>query len=300
MSLQSPGTIYSFAGRMYRAWCVWDNVLPYAVTHNFPQPPGTPPGIPIPAPQMIALRRKQLMVRAIRNATAFMPNLNVVAYPQPAGQTGEFDYQTWSLRVDPNLWNNMNLAFPDFVELCCTLYHEARHAEQFYRIAQGLACGRLQFRRGGPTAAQLGNMHANPGATGGGVQARIALFNRLHNVNNQVITPGYLAQRSFLPLHVATAAMQNAIAEFDAYLQVARPTWFRKATILAEVNEWYSAFYTTYHNHFTHYDQPQEHDAHSIETPVRNAMRALIGVQPRVAGAGRTRADNDFNHLPTA
>jgi hypothetical protein len=54
------------------------------------------------------------------------------------GHAGEFFPNDWLINVDSELLNNNNNALPDDIaeELAVTLYHEIRHSEQHFRIAQ--------------------------------------------------------------------------------------------------------------------------------------------------------------------
>jgi hypothetical protein len=53
-----------------------------------------------------------------------------------SGHAGEFFNENWLIRVDSKLLKN-NVLFPENAEeLAVTLYHEIRHSEQYFRIAQ--------------------------------------------------------------------------------------------------------------------------------------------------------------------
>lgn len=49
---------------------------------------------------------------------------------------GTFDFQAWKISLNQNLINAPILSNKDTLELAKTIYHEARHGEQSYRIAQ--------------------------------------------------------------------------------------------------------------------------------------------------------------------
>jgi hypothetical protein len=50
---------------------------------------------------------------------------------------GEFSYKNWLIKVSSKSLNNSNVLSPEVAEeLALTLYHEIRHSEQFFRIAQ--------------------------------------------------------------------------------------------------------------------------------------------------------------------
>jgi hypothetical protein len=60
---------------------------------------------------------------------------------------GEFSPSKWLINVNSKLLNSSNVLFPEVAEeLALTLYHEMRHSEQFFRIAQKEA---LKFNNNG-------------------------------------------------------------------------------------------------------------------------------------------------------
>lgn len=57
---------------------------------------------------------------------------------------GSFSWGSWTITVGNKPFKK-NLTKDEFIDLCCTIYHETRHSEQFYRVAQGLLLGRFEF-----------------------------------------------------------------------------------------------------------------------------------------------------------
>ena len=57
---------------------------------------------------------------------------------------GSFAWGSWTIVVGNKPFAK-NLTKEEFIDLCCTVYHETRHSEQFYRVAQGLLLGRFEF-----------------------------------------------------------------------------------------------------------------------------------------------------------
>ncbi len=55
------------------------------------------------------------------------------------GDAGRFDYKYWRLQLAQQSFGSSSITTPQMKEVVNTIYHEARHAEQFYRIAQLLA-----------------------------------------------------------------------------------------------------------------------------------------------------------------
>ena len=68
-------------------------------------------------------------------------NVSVLA----AGYQGLFDFQTWSLKMSVGLFDgdmDYNNIHPYFVNTLETVYHEARHCEQWWNMARFHALGR--------------------------------------------------------------------------------------------------------------------------------------------------------------
>jgi hypothetical protein len=55
------------------------------------------------------------------------------------GAVGEFDRTRWFMRLDPATLESDSLDVYGGADLADTVYHEARHAEQFFSIARMLA-----------------------------------------------------------------------------------------------------------------------------------------------------------------
>ena len=55
------------------------------------------------------------------------------------GTLGLFDWETWEMTINPVNFQADEVSSEDFADMADTVYHEARHAEQFYRVAQMLA-----------------------------------------------------------------------------------------------------------------------------------------------------------------
>jgi hypothetical protein len=80
----------------------------------------------------------KLAINSTLNA-AGLPTCDVRSKPMSGNVYGDFSPEDWILNVDSDLLNQPKLSNKDVIELGKTLYHEARHSEQFYRIAQMLA-----------------------------------------------------------------------------------------------------------------------------------------------------------------
>jgi len=75
------------------------------------------------------------------------------------GDAGRFSFSLWSIRFDEGIFSKETLTDAEKADLADTVYHEARHGEQWYRMAQMLAGE-------GKTAAEI--------ASEMGIPARIA------------------------------------------------------------------------------------------------------------------------------
>jgi len=63
------------------------------------------------------------------------PGAIVESSPLPGGKNGEFDFKTWTLRVNQDLVKSNQLSDEDAKKLSGVVYHEARHSEQWYLMA---------------------------------------------------------------------------------------------------------------------------------------------------------------------
>jgi hypothetical protein len=74
---------------------------------------------------------------------------------------GQLDFSTWTIQLNFRLWSRRSISLDQMREFCETIYHETRHAEQWYRVGQGVAAGQFVPRgmgtvhRFGPSAHQI-------------------------------------------------------------------------------------------------------------------------------------------------
>jgi major membrane immunogen (membrane-anchored lipoprotein) len=185
--------------------------------------------------------------------------------------------------------NDSAILYKNFLEICCTIYHEIRHAEQIYRIAQGLASGQLRD----PDASSAKELKLMQGENLS-VQSRIAMFEAVIAGQNPlqtnlVASATEIADRLKIPEHVAKHAISHR-DYFTNYLNAPRPRWFKRGTVLDEINEWMRASYQGEYKNFDqsvqvkhagmeaiYRDLPEENDAYGIEDDVREAILQRIG-----------------------
>jgi hypothetical protein len=230
--------------------------------------------------------REEKLEAAIVSMSSFMvaPDVKFATL----GGWGAFSWTGWKLKVNKKYTGKDDIRYKDFVEVCCTIYHETRHAEQFYRIAQGLAAGKLKF----PDASSASTVQKMAAGVGS-VKSRIAMFEAVGKGTDplQLDTGKRIAvisERLKLPLAVVRHADINRDG-FQTFIDGARPAWFKRSTVLDEVNEWMRA---TYKKTFSELDTwaqgndgpyriyrdlPEENDAHGIEAWVESGLYQRIG-----------------------
>lgn len=313
MSLQTHGNMSYFAYRIYRLWCLWDNVGVYArnigqqnmqngytgVTRNAPggqqAPAGPPPpGLQPNRPGNLRTQRQALFTSAFNAATGFLPNLTLrpAALRMGARITwGKFVRSAWEVQVNMMIWNAPTMNYGLFLEFASTLYHEARHAEQTFRIAQGLASNQLTFPR------RIGDGVLNRMVQANGVQALRNRFQLVGGTGQGAMTPGLLSAMMDVPLNVTQAAQNNAVAAYTAYLNLAKPAWFKQRRVRDEVDLWMRSDYTDTGVYLGYAMHPLEQDAFGTEAALKRIIEGMIGV-PSAGNANLQRNDPRFAHLP--
>jgi hypothetical protein len=74
----------------------------------------------------------------LRSAGAY-PVKAVLSDSLDAGTEGEFDFETWSLSLNKARFEAATITNAQMADVVNTVYHESRHAEQWFRMAQKLA-----------------------------------------------------------------------------------------------------------------------------------------------------------------
>lgn len=282
MSLHNDQTRQNFAVAMKQIWKDWN------------KPGGSR-----------RVRRRAEIGQAIAAMTAFMPT-PVISHEDLGPNTmGSFSWPSWRLRIGANQTSSNSIRYEDFLELCGTIYHETRHSEQFFRVAQGLAAGTIAFPD--QSASQKMNIHRQVHGLGS-VQDRMKMFQQVSNNDAIQVTPKMLSELLSIPNNVATSAALNAKMKFTAFCGSARPAWFKRNTIALEVEEWMRECYKATlsgvgdwaqsdHASFEFYaNQPTERDAHGIEDNVKERIEAAIGVDED-GNEDATRQSATFAHL---
>lgn len=244
-------------------------------------------------------RRERRFKTAVGRMTVFMVRPSVEF--ATSGGWGAFNWTRWRLRINQCYTGQDAIRYKDFVELCSTVYHETRHAEQFYRIAQGLAAGNLRL----PDARAVQIKQQWPAR--GAIQSYVVTFETdaidedpRHLTATQ--RAHLIADRMRIPLSVAQHADRQRDS-FASYLGAGRPSWFHRAA-LDEVNDWLRATYKKRFSESGNWIQrphgpyrvqrnrPEENDARSLEELVQAALYRRIGHDtPRNRHQRRTDID---------
>lgn len=310
MSLQTHGRMSYFAHLIREVWREWDTPPAQAT----PVPQHAAPGAPPPGLAATPEERRQTRLNnkrtdglknALRLVTPFLPQFNFAPVAMRwqnrnrVIEWGAFERDTWTMKVNSHFWRQDDWIYGEFLEICSMLYHEARHAEQFFRIAQGVACNQLEFPSQGNATLQTlaGNAPAAQGQVNG-VRNLVDRFQAMARQGQRRFTPGTLGSLLGIPNNVAQAAINNAGGNFDAYRQLGAPAWFNQRTPTQEVSRWMLLAYGSRRTTLDYLQDPMEIDAFAIERPVSNMIQAMIGVSGYTHG-NRNRSDPVFAHLPT-
>ncbi|HUI57096.1 MAG TPA: hypothetical protein VLY04_19105 [Bryobacteraceae bacterium] len=219
------------------------------------------------------------------------------------GLLGGFNWTDWSLKINDDFTSDDDITFANFMELCRTVYHETRHCEQVYRCAQGLGAFRPTTP---PPAASLKppdmtiqEMIQFASESGGGVASKIAAFSG-NPLNQQAARVKLINKVLNVPTAQATTADTNS-GLFAGFIALPKPAWFKRRTVLLEVEEWMRSIAkttlfgmtmfveekgtTTAEMNKMYKDLPVELDAHKIEDSVAAQTELLIGHTVAADGA---------------
>jgi len=262
MSLQSNNSVTAFSLQCKKLWKDWRKG----------------------ASGSVRITNRQNTIRSgIKMVTGFMPPLNIV-FVDLGGDCGSFGWDNWRLTIDKSYIKKANIKYKDFLELCCTAYHETRHAEQFYRIAQGLACETISFPDKSKAQKIQESQHL-----GGNVRDKIARFEGRSVHASTRCSREMIARWLDIPINVAGTAV-TAKKGFVGYLQLGKPKWFKRNTAKLEVEEWMRSTYKKTLGEVNQWaqsaagpykiyrDQAEEHDAHEIEKVLKAKLIQTTGL----------------------
>ena len=289
MSLQTTATMRECVQLCYDMWSDWLQ-------------PANAGGVNKAAARL-ATRKFKISNMISRVTRGFMVPPNVVFLNMP-GSYGSFSWPSWRLSINDSLLNKDDITYEDYVELCLTCYHESRHSEQFYRIAQGIAAGTLKL----PDETRAGMINAQTQARQGAMtfKERRAMFEQGSSaVSNQGDLSSIISTKLNIPASTATAAVA-AKAQFATFIALPKPYWFKRSTMLLEVEDWMrECFKLTLgavgnfaqdiggsgkRGYMFYRDQPTENDAHGIEDQLKPLLTNRIG---KNFGANATKPRTD-------
>ena len=235
--------------------------------------------------------RIQAALTAIRRCTYFLPAVKYDTYF--VGKLGDYGVQypsLWSIEINRYHAQKTDLRLEDFLEWVTTPYHESRHAEQTYRIAQGVLAGEIVLP--GKTLA------TKMQATMQGKSPR-EIAKALESGNPFETTDRNTRRRTVQEwLDVPMTVVDHADLHrdyFKNFLQSSTPSWFKGRSvdpIKNAVIDWMKA---SYDHHLGELDRkaqnqeqgwdrfysekgiPEEQDAYGIEGVVQAKILSLLG-----------------------
>jgi hypothetical protein len=183
-----------------------------------------------------AQARADALVVAVnrRLADAGVTTVTVGLYDGDAPtEAGSFDFPTWTMRLNRLLLNQSGLTQQDAADLANTVYHEARHTEQWFTMArflagQGYSAPGIALQLGIPAnvARDAKDRPIQPGTTeavvasgwyesvyGSGAAHREAVLTRVEDAGWAVTTAECRCKRA--PSAANDALLAQAQAEFD-------------------------------------------------------------------------------------
>jgi hypothetical protein len=178
------------------------------------------------------------------------------------GTVGQFDFETWNIQLGEEAFEKETITNEEAADMANTVYHEARHAEQWYMMAQMLA-GQ------GKKAAKIVTMMGIPAEI-----AKEAEDNPLESTSIEAL----IADGWYQSVYGTSAAYRNKVLtdleKTDEALAKAEQAFVddpseqnrRKLVLLREKRQ---KLYEQYHN------LPEEDDAHRVGDKVTERMQEL-------------------------
>ena len=236
---------------------------------------------------------------------------------------GTFMHRDWALCLNELFFDEGEYTYRRFLMMATTVYHEVRHAEQFYRCLQALFFG----------YAQLPDHHfqlvpLDPETFGQmSVQQKVDLYQYQLPDRQQTISPGMLANRMQVPIEIALAAKNSSLRDFQNFINLSKD-WYVRGQAKNEIQKWVNHIVTgpiycarnqtkysrdevwanssnrpfdedtLAHNRQRIYQtSPLEKDTHHIQTNIERPIEGLIGVARTQETRDCKRGDKIFKHL---
>jgi len=128
-SLHQTAILEKFAGWAYLLWGKWNSYVASGANTK------------------AILRENQF--RGYINALCAEVHIRIVpSYFEALTDAGNFSRVKWKLKINNAEFSDDDVILSEYVEVFKTAIHELRHAEQYYRMAQGLYLGHLEFPGG--------------------------------------------------------------------------------------------------------------------------------------------------------
>lgn len=166
-------------------------------------------------------RKKDVIKRLIQNQCNRFMQAPDVRYGNASSDCGSFSNGplTWEIEIGEGAL--LATTLKDKLELCSTIYHETRHAEQLFRVAQGLAAGMINH---GVPKNKLIKVLAKTGGMNTVTQKRFMFENDL---SQYPFSANMLVELVWVPLNVANNAV-NRMNDFNTWINSGRPTWYKR------------------------------------------------------------------------
>lgn len=234
------------------------------------------------------MNRLQTALNAIRRATPFLPAVQYDSYSTPDwGDYGVHYPGLWRIEINRYHPAHANITLEDFIEWVMTPFHETRHAEQTYRIAQGVLAGELV-----PPGQNL--QRIIQAALAGRPPREVAQALESHNPL-EVVSADVRKRIVREWLQVPAVVINHADvhrAYFANFLASNVPSWlaYRRDGLRSAVIDWMKASYDGYlgeidrraQNQEAGWDRmymtlPEEKDAYGIEGAVKEKILEFLG-----------------------
>jgi hypothetical protein len=167
-----------------------------------------------------AIRRSKICEQ-VRLATRSisLPDLSFSFKPMQR-DGGHLLQQSWCLEIDTGVSERHQVGVDEMLWFCSILYHESRHAEQWYRCVQGVLAADFRPSKNSVKSVSLGNSIAD-------VRSNLRSVNDRVLADPKKLSTASIAERMMMPLSVvqhAEARGKNAYRLYAKELPIAN--WF--------------------------------------------------------------------------
>lgn len=133
---------------------------------------------------------------------------------------GHFLHQSWCLEIDTEISERHQVGVDEMLWFCSILYHESRHAEQWYRCIQGVLADDFRPSKNAVKSVTLGNSIAD-------VRSNLRSVNDRVLADPKKLSAANIAERMMIPLNVVQHAEARGKNSYRRYAQELPITnWF--------------------------------------------------------------------------